>query len=214
MLLMYFCFQGTQEEAAAAYDMAAIEYRGPNAVTNFDISIYADKLKKVEEQMQVVINPESSSEAQVADYNNNNEQDNQQQEEEKQALNPFPSSSSSDSHSQLQLQPIIVMDPAEEHEHPWNLCLDTGFSSLPVSEIPFDEKPAELPDLFADSGFEDNIDFIFDAQFLESECNQDALSGSTIYGVQVVDSMASMEQKEQEAIFTSPFASVSVTSNI
>lgn len=198
--------------------MAAIEYRGANAVTNFDISIYADKLKKVQDQMQHVINTESSSEAQVL-YNNQQENLVDQQEE-KQVLNlnnqdTFPSSEHVESHSQLQLQPIIVMDPAEEHEHPWNLCLDTGFSSLPVSEIPFDEKPAELPDLFADSGFEDNIDFIFDAQFLESECNQDdALSGSTIYGVEVVDSMASMEQKEQEAMFTSPFASVSVTSNI
>lgn len=219
---LYLGTYSTQEEAAAAYDMAAIEYRGPNAVTNFDISIYADKLKKVQDQMQVVINPESSSEAQVVD---NDQQDNLlDQAEEKQVLNPnisdtFPSSECEcervDSHTQLQLQPIIVMDPAEEHEHPWNLCLDTGFSSLPVSEIPFDEKPAELPDLFADSGFEDNIDFIFDAQFLESECNRDdALSGSTIYGVEVVDSMASMEQKDQEAIFTCPFSSVSVTSNI
>ncbi|EPS70208.1 wrinkled 1, partial [Genlisea aurea] len=43
---LYLGTYGTEEEAAAAYDMAAIEYRGTNAVTNFDISNYADKLNK------------------------------------------------------------------------------------------------------------------------------------------------------------------------
>lgn len=42
---LYLGTYGTQEEAATAYDMAAIEYRGLNAVTNFDLSRYIKWLR-------------------------------------------------------------------------------------------------------------------------------------------------------------------------
>ncbi|MQL74830.1 hypothetical protein Taro_007197 [Colocasia esculenta] len=42
---LYLGTYATQEEAAAAYDMAAIQYRGLKAVTNFDISRYATYLR-------------------------------------------------------------------------------------------------------------------------------------------------------------------------
>ncbi|RDX78551.1 AP2-like ethylene-responsive transcription factor, partial [Mucuna pruriens] len=45
---LYLGTYATQEEAATAYDMAAIEYRGLNAVTNFDLSRYI----KMEENHQ------------------------------------------------------------------------------------------------------------------------------------------------------------------
>ncbi|KAK8952863.1 AP2-like ethylene-responsive transcription factor [Platanthera guangdongensis] len=48
---LYLGTYATQEEAATAYDMAAIEYRGLNAVTNFDLSRYIKWLRP---------NPESS----------------------------------------------------------------------------------------------------------------------------------------------------------
>ncbi|CAH9125192.1 unnamed protein product [Cuscuta epithymum] len=41
--------EDTEEKAAAAYDIAAIQQRGPNALTNFDISNYADKLREIRE---------------------------------------------------------------------------------------------------------------------------------------------------------------------
>ncbi|BAT81435.1 hypothetical protein VIGAN_03115800 [Vigna angularis var. angularis] len=60
---LYLGTYATQEEAAAAYDMAAIEYRGANAVTNFDVSRYINwpGPKSEEEHKNVAINENVNS---------------------------------------------------------------------------------------------------------------------------------------------------------
>lgn len=64
---LYLGTYATQEEAATAYDMAAIEYRGLNAVTNFDLSRYIKWLKPNINHGINMINTTSNSNAMLSD---------------------------------------------------------------------------------------------------------------------------------------------------
>ena len=67
LFLVFLCHPSTQEEAARAYDIAAIEYRGINAITNFDLSSYIRWLKPkagdtiATQELEAVTEPQNMS---------------------------------------------------------------------------------------------------------------------------------------------------------
>ncbi|KAI5575603.1 hypothetical protein BDE02_10G222200 [Populus trichocarpa] len=200
---LYLGTYNTQEEAAAAYDMAAIQYRGANAVTNFDVSNYIERLRKkgipidriLQEQQLLNNSVDSSVEVEV-------EQPTpppQQQEEQEQKI---VSSSSQLQCSQLNSSldgtpPMVIMDTIQEHELAWSFCMDSGLS-LTMPDLPL-ENSCELPDLFDHTGFEDNIDLIFDACCYGKEANPAGytLEDNSTGGVEEVGVTRSIDEESE-----------------
>ncbi|KDO50374.1 hypothetical protein CISIN_1g036423mg [Citrus sinensis] len=200
---LYLGTYNTQEEAAAAYDMAAIEYRGANAVTNFDISHYIDQLKK----KGIFPLPNSSMESEETEAEVEVEQpqpEQQQQQQTQPALLPQQEEIVSPHQQVLQQNtqlPSCMMDAScamaatDEHELTWSFCLDTavGLTPLTFPDIPMGNA-GELPDLFDNTGlFEDNIDFIFDveAEEVSKYINENNPEGNDNY-------TGNMEEEEEE----------------
>ncbi|CAK9164037.1 unnamed protein product [Ilex paraguariensis] len=207
---LYLGTYSTQEEAAAAYDIAALQYRGMNAVTNFDISMYADHWKKIEETQQQ--NPDSSTEAQADEQQDHDQPHQQDQEEEKEKeqvalqkpknLPLIPS---------LESDTMQYMDPTDEHKHPWSLGLDNGFNLLPVPDFP-NERPGELADLFNDPVFED-LGFIFDEPCIENEFDQVGLWDSTDWGIQP-DVLVERDEETSPSSLSPSSSSSSTTTSV
>ncbi|KAL6493804.1 Ethylene-responsive transcription factor wri1 [Orobanche gracilis] len=193
---LYLGTYGTQEEAAVAYDMAAIEFRGPNAVTNFDISNYADKLTKILPEARV-----SQEEVEVeveVEVDVHVKQD---------MMNPNPINNvqavEAHYHQDYTDQVLNVMDPTEDHEHPWDLCcFDVGFNILQIPDIPLENALME----FDFKGFDDNIECIFDERYDDNELLPDAILGS-------IGCKAEEDVKGQEDS-TSPSSCVSTNNHI
>lgn len=229
---LYLGTYSTQEEAAAAYDLAAIEYRGPNAVTNFDISRYADKLKKLRgsDLIPKEENTESSAEVQsdevIEQHQLVQQEENQVNfQQEELAVEPtvvpkleFTPALDSNEVTQpkvlkLEFAPSVesaadiikAKDHEEEDDYPWNMYLDNTFDSFPVSDFSLD-KPSDLIDLFNNTSFDNNIDFNFYEQSSENEFNLDLFSDSMI-----IDLMEANNEEVRKNLSNSPTSSSSVS---
>ncbi|XP_054814349.1 AP2-like ethylene-responsive transcription factor At1g16060 isoform X2 [Prosopis cineraria] len=193
---LYLGTYSTQEEAATAYDLAAIQYRGANAVTNFDISRYIDKINitnldnngEAQEEDQTVITVPSPLEEEEVHLNSSSssssslESENLQNQKQPQDLEIEPENPQIQPNQIPPLNeessPIAPVDPIpttnENEELSWIFMDDDGFSQFQVPDLPDD---GDLLSVFGDGArrFDDDIGFLFRPDPEEADFNLDAI---------------------------------------
>lgn len=208
---LYLGTYNTQEEAAAAYDMAAIEYRGANAVTNFDISNYIDRLKK-KGVFPFPVSQANHQEAVLAEAKQEVEAKEEPTEEAKQCVEKEEPQEAKEEKTekkqqQQEVEEAVVtccIDSSESNELAWDFCMmDSGFAPFLTDSNLSSENPIEYPELFNEMGFEDNIDFMFE------EGKQDCLS---LENLDCCDGVVVVGRESPTSLSSSPLSCLSTDS--